>query len=116
MSVIDNVLISPALDYKQMSVSRPTYRFSRLLPNTGSSSLTVTSAGGQEILIEIPAGKAFNLSESRLLYSITNIATAGAAISYWYRADILPFVSQIQLYTRSGQYLCDGFSMLKHLT
>jgi hypothetical protein len=106
MSVVqDSTAISNELDYKILQSSHPTYRLSKILPLSGSQSVTVTPSGGQETLFEIPT-KAFNLSESSLYFNIATPAAANTRFNFMFEDTLAP-IQQIQLYTRSGKYLCD---------
>lgn len=97
--------ISKELDYKKFSKSVPSYKLSKLVPISGSQSVTVTSAGGQECVFEIPPN-AVNLSKSFLQFSFTP-AAAGADYFTWIYKNCLSLIRQVQLYTRSGLFLCD---------
>lgn len=74
------------------------YHFSKLFQQTGGQ----TSTGGGESVFEIPT-RCVNFGRSLLKFT----ATPAAGTNYNYlQTDILP-IQQIQLYTRSGTYLCD---------
>lgn len=105
MSQEGNTVIAKQLDYKPLNSSHPTYKLSKVLPLSGGQTVTVTPSGGQETLFEIPT-KCFNLAQSILYYSLATPAGANAKYN-WLPEDILNGIQQIQLYTRSGQYLCD---------
>lgn len=54
-AVIDqSVAISKELDYKQVKMSAPSYQFSRILPLSGTQSLTLSGGANQEVLFELP--------------------------------------------------------------
>ena len=98
--------ISQEIDYKAISHSHPSYRLSKLLPLSGTQTVTVSSAGStQETLIEIPT-KCFNLGESILYWRRTIAAQAAGTFSRSFE-DTYGEIQQMQLYTRNGQYLMD---------
>lgn len=99
---------SKEFDYKQLKFNHPTYSFSKILPLSGTSSVVInTNAGGaqgnQEILMELPT-KAFNPYESVLSYKIV-VPSQGGNSSSWIPADTFSEISQLELYSRSGQFL-----------
>lgn len=101
---MSEMLTSDKLDYKSMDYAHPTYRFNRILPQSGSQNVTITTAGGQESVFEIPVS-AFNLAQSELSY---DFSIPALATKYIYRMkDVQSEIRQIQLYTRSGVYLGD---------
>jgi hypothetical protein len=61
-----NTVISKSLDYKIQTSSTPHYKMSLLVPQSGLQSVTVTPTAIAETMIELPAGKAYNLAESVL--------------------------------------------------
>jgi hypothetical protein len=95
---------STQLDYKKMVYMHPDYRKSKILPQSGGQTLNLIPAGGLETLFEIPV-KAFNLAKSHIYFSMAPSAVAAA--NYWAFSDCFTPFRQIQLYTRSGVYLCD---------
>ena len=95
----------PQLVYKPVVQYQPSYRLSKLLPLSGSQTVNINSGGAtSECIFEIPT-KPFNLSECILSYQ-RNFAGQGTNYA-WTFADTLGELQQIQLYTRSGKYLCD---------
>jgi len=95
--------ISTKLDYKKESYIHPT-KFNKVLPINGLQTQTVSTAGGQENIFEIPVN-AFNLAKSFLQFTVTGVALN--LNSNWFYNDCLAPIRQIQLYTRSGLYLAD---------
>src|SRR6185437_15973905 len=57
-----------------------------------------------EVLMEIPTN-VINLAQS-FLYADIAIAPQGAANHIWWHTDGCPIISEVDLYTRSGIYLC----------
>jgi hypothetical protein len=95
---------STQLDYKKTQFVHPNYRMSKLLPQSGGQTVAISSAGGQETIFEIPV-KAFNLARSFVSFVVT---PTGLAANYnWSFVDCFNPFRQLQLYTRSGIYLCD---------
>lgn len=107
-------IASEQLDYSKVSVSHPSYSYNRILPLSGNQQANITTAGGNETLFEIPS-KVCNLGESRLEFSMliptttasANLATIATAFSTYVFKDVVSPIRQLQLYTRSGLYLCD---------
>lgn len=95
--------LSNQLDYKKESFIHPTYKLNKILPQSGSQSVTINT-GGNDTMFEIPV-KAFNLARSLLCFTIAPSVNAGAY--YYAYKDVLTPIRQLQLYTRSGIYLCD---------
>jgi hypothetical protein len=110
----NNVVISKSLDYKVQASSAPKYKMSLLVPQSGSQSVTITPTATSETLIELPAGKAFNLSDSVLYFNLTYPAS-GAGNFNWQPVDFCPAINRIQLYTRGGINLCDITNLHKYL-
>ena len=79
-------------------------RLNKILPLSGSQTVLITS-GGNDTLIEIPT-KVFNLARSHLYFVFTP-ATSGGGNYNWMNMDVISMIRQIQLYTRSGIYICD---------
>ena len=99
--------VSSQLDYSKVLSSHPTYALSRILPLSGSQDTTITAAGGNETIFEIPS-KVYNFSRSRLDFTL-NIPRSNAGgdnFTYVFKDAIGP-IRQMQLYTRAGLYLCD---------
>eukprot|EP00732_Lithocolla_globosa_P004890 Lithocolla_globosa_v1_NODE_4730_length_1378_cov_357.560847.p1 type:complete len:445 gc:universal NODE_4730_length_1378_cov_357.560847:1-1335(+) len=105
-------IVSQSLDYQKKSVSHPTYQLSKTTPQTGSTSVTVTTAGGNESVFELSA-KVMNLSKSILSFSALY---PDLDTKYnWVYTEGIPLIRQIQLYTRTGIYLCDINDLNKYL-
>src|SRR4051812_30839983 len=96
--------ISWSLDYSRHEGVSPSYRMNKISAREGSSSVTITTAGGQVSNFDIPE-RCVNLSKSVLSFSLTPEATA-ASVNYM-RMDCLSPIAQIQLFTRAGVMLCD---------
>ena len=95
--------LSNQLDYKKETFIHPTYKLNKILPQSGSQTVTINT-GGNDTIFEIPASKAFNLARSLLCFNIAPL-TAGAY--YYAYKDVFTPIRQLQLYTRGGIYLCD---------
>lgn len=105
---------SSELDYSKKSLLHPKYKLSQIYPQSGLQTQTLTSAGGQEIIFQLPV-KVFNLSKSVLRYTLTPSAASGAGNNYVAYRTPLQCIRQIQLYTQSGVYLCDLYYVNKYL-
>jgi hypothetical protein len=109
-----NVVISKSLDYKIQASSVPKYKKHRIYPVSGGLNAQASESGGTELMIEIPAGKAFNLSET-VFYGTYNIPAQGVDNYSWLPVDHFPFIRELQLYTRGGVYLCNISNLAKYL-
>lgn len=96
--------ISHELDYKPVEYSCPNYRFSKILPLSGSQTVTLGAASTQETILEIPT-KAFNLANSVLSWDRTIALVGGRSI--WTPEDTCGEILQIQFYSRSALNLVD---------
>jgi len=96
--------VSEQFDYSKKMVSAPKYSFSKLLPQSGSQSASILTSGGTEVVFEVPVG-VYNLAESYLTFnaSIPEVDTKFT----WAHLNALTPISQIQLMTRGGVFLCD---------
>lgn len=97
-------LISNQVDYKKELFLAPDYKLNRIFQQSGGQTVTLTSGGGNESIFEIPV-RSFNLARSHLYMTLTPTAVAGLFNFAW--VDCVTPIRQIQLYTRSGIYLCD---------
>jgi len=96
-------LVSDELDYKKYTSSRPSYTFSKILPQNGSQTVTLSAAGGEETIFELPP-KVFNGSKS--IFAFSQTPPQGTHYNKMF-VDTVPSIRQIQLYTRTGLYLVD---------
>eukprot|EP00732_Lithocolla_globosa_P004070 Lithocolla_globosa_v1_NODE_3535_length_1644_cov_125.396476.p1 type:complete len:451 gc:universal NODE_3535_length_1644_cov_125.396476:1375-23(-) len=106
-------VVTQSLDYQQKSVSHPTYQLSKNTPQTGSTTVTITTSGGQESIFEI-SPKVMNLSKSILSFTSTPVAS-GANKRNFVHIDGVSLIRTIQLYTRTGVYLCDINDLNKYM-
>lgn len=95
--------IAPQLDYSKIPYLHPQYRYSKILPNTGLQSLSVTTAGGQSLIFEIPV-KPINLSRSILSFTAT-YGLPGAGKFTWAKQDALALIQEINFSDRMGKHL-----------
>src|SRR2546423_10364190 len=95
--------VADQIDYKKETFFHPTYRMNKILPQSGSQTFTLTAAGGNETILEIPV-KAFNLYRSYFEFIV--VPTAGLAALGTYK-DVITSIRQLQLYTKSSVYLLD---------
>lgn len=95
--------VAPPVDYDMKAYMAPQYKLSRVFMQSGGTSVTMTSAGGNESIFEIPA-KVFNLSRSYLRGQIQ--LTAGLATHVpIFECDTPCIYRDIQIYTKGGLYL-----------
>jgi hypothetical protein len=97
-------VIDDALNYEKLVHSHGQYQLTRVIQQTGGQTVPVTSSGGNDSIFEIPA-KVWNLSKSVVSFNLSP-DTVGAAF-IWANIDGFSCIRQMQLYTRSGLYLCD---------
>lgn len=95
---------SEKLDYSKIQYAHPSYHMHRVLQQAGTQTINITVAGGQESVFEIPVS-VFNLPRTELSYTY-RIPEVNTKYVYTYK-DVQSHIRQIQLYNRSGQYLCD---------
>lgn len=92
------------LDYAEKNNMAGIYRYARILPNNGSSSLTGLQSSTTECVFDIPA-KLMNFSRSYLAARLEIPLTAGYAPILQLGGASL--ISRISLQTLSGMFLCD---------
>ena len=95
--------ISPELDYKKEKLLHPSYRMNRIFAQSGSTSTSLTSSGGNESIYEIPINP-FNLNKS--YFTFDALIPTPTHYIYVYR-DVFSWWRQLQIYTRAGVYLMD---------
>lgn len=98
-------LSAPQLNYRKAIYNHPSYRYNKVLMQTGGNSITFSQAGGSEYIFEIPVST-FNLSKSYFTMQV-RLPTGPNPGYNWLYQNTCPFFRQIQLYTRGGQYICD---------
>src|SRR6185437_5360232 len=100
----DGHLVPCQLDYKMRNYAGPKYKYSRIVPLSGSQQVDLPVTSTAEVLMEIPTN-VINLAQS-FLYADIAIAPQGATNHIWWHTDGCPIISEVDLYTRSGIYLC----------
>jgi len=100
------VAVSQELDYSQKILSEPSYQYTRILPQSGTTTFALQLGGGNDIIFELPPTKAFNLSQSWIQCSVT-IPAQGGGLFAWLFSDFYSLFRQIQLYTRGGLMFLD---------
>lgn len=99
----EQYVVPEQLNYTRMNYAGPKYKYSRVVPLSGNQTVNIPNGSTAEVLIEIPTN-VFNLSES---YLYANVAIAAQpALHTWFHVDGMPLISEVDLYTRSGIYLC----------
>src|SRR6185437_11967525 len=104
MSEHESRVVPSQLNYKFKNYAGPKYKFSRIVPLSGSQQVNIPISSTAEVLMEIPTN-VLNFAES-YLYSNIAIAAQGIGNHIWYHSDGMPLLSEVDLYTRSGIYLC----------
>ncbi len=96
--------ISDKLNYSKVDYTHPSYRMSRIFQQTGGQTVNLTKTGGQESIFEIPVS-VFNLPRSVISY---DFQIPGLNTKFvWAYDDLITHIREIQLYNRSGVYLCN---------
>ena len=104
MAQVDSgLVVAQELDYKKIEASHPSYELSRVLPMSGSQSVTISATSQIETMMELPA-KVMNLSKSSLSFLLTPPVGIAGVVN-WAAADTMAAISTIELFTRSGVYL-----------
>lgn len=99
--------IASQIDYSKKPYLEPKYKHSQVYQQSGGQTQTLTASGGNESVFELPS-KVFNLARSQLNFTLTPSAAGTAGTQYnWLFTDCVFPIRQIQLYTKSGIYLCD---------
>jgi hypothetical protein len=97
-------IVSKELDYRPLSVNEPFYSYTRIFPQSGSTTTTI-NAGGNDTIFELPPTKAYNLAKSWFEFQLTIPGVNNESLLVF--ADFIPYFRQIQVYTRGGLFLMD---------
>jgi hypothetical protein len=97
-------LVPEQLNYSRKNYAGPKYKFSRIVPLSGSQQVDIPLSSTAEVLMEVPTN-VFNNAES-YLYADGAIPLQGVNEHIWMHCDGMPLISEVDLYTRSGVYLC----------
>lgn len=95
---------SEQLNYKRIPRSHPSYFYSKITPDEGSS-ITASSSGGSTITFAIPSNICINLYRTELAFYF-NPPASGAGVYNWVFKNSHIF-SAIQLFADSGIQLVD---------
>ena len=91
---------STTMDYSSYHLEDSKYQHTRLYPNQNTTTFTVGPTTTQDVEIQLPAGRAYNLSRSYIEFTSTPAAPAGNGWN-WYADDAVGAFSRVQL-TTSG--------------
>lgn len=94
-------LVDPALDHRKLEAVKPTFRFSRLVANTGKTEVILQQASKQEIVWDLPV-RPRNLSRTYLEFDLV-VNTPASDLYYnkvWTKG--MSTLNQMELRTRSG--------------
>jgi hypothetical protein len=97
-------LVPEQLNYQRKSFAGCKYKFSRIVPLSGNQQVDILISSTAEVLMEIPTN-VFNCHISKL-YADGAVSAQTGANHTWMHCDGMPLISEIDLYTRSGVYLC----------
>jgi hypothetical protein len=99
-------VIPSQLNYKSKDYASPKYKFTRIVPLSGSQTVGIPLVSTFETLFEIPTN-VFNFAQS-FLFADGQIPPPPAVANQFLglHSDGFPFLQEIDLYTRSGIYLC----------
>ena len=103
---------SPELNYKSMEYLHPNYRFTRVIQQTGGTSVTLQATGTQDAVFQIPA-KAFSFAESYITGTFTPTVNAGTTLFHNVTANT-PFVNSISLFTQGGANMCNIENLINY--
>jgi hypothetical protein len=92
-------LKDPALDYRKQSISAPTYRYSRVVQNTGGTGVLLSDTSVSESVFDLST-KCRSLSRSYLSFDI-NLPAAVGARNHVHTIGAA-WLDQIELNTRAG--------------
>ncbi len=107
--------VDDSLNYDAYVLQYGTYQLLKINQTSGFQGVTLSVAGGEESEFEIPA-KVFNLSKTKIQFTLTPASPPVAAVSYnWMFAEEVPIIRQIQFYTRSGTYFVNVPNCNKYL-
>jgi len=98
-------VIGKELDYQQYAISHGSYQMSQVIQQSGGTAVGLSASGGQESIFEL-SPKVYNLSRSTLQFTVA-LPAPGTDYFNWLYLDGIPFIQQLQLYTRSGLFLAD---------
>jgi hypothetical protein len=101
-------LIPEQLNFGRKDFAGCKYKYSRIVPLSGSQTVALQIGSTSETLMEIPTN-VFNFNESFLYFDLSlaaQPANGGINQYTWYYTDGMPWISEVDLYTRSGIYLC----------
>lgn len=104
-------MYSDELLYPPIPIVHPTYEYTKIYPQTNIQTLAVTN-GGDETIFEIPV-KVFNLAKSVLSFTMT--PTVATTLTGHIFAEGTPHLRSIQLYNRSGLFLCNITHLNKYM-
>lgn len=91
-------------DYRRVVQDVPNYKYMRVLPNSGVSSVTQTTSGGHIVDFDLPS-EVINLSRTSISFDYTP-AAAGANGRYnWVYVSTLSLLREVHLMTRSGIFV-----------
>ncbi len=97
-------LLGDAINYHAGSVLHSTYQYTRVYPQEGQNSYTITNNAGPVLTFQI-APTVMNLSESSLLYTIS-LPTQRAGNSTWMNVNGMKHLINVTVTTSaSGDYL-----------
>lgn len=95
------VLKAPEIDYRKGEVHKGTYRFARLVQQTGGTTKTLSTTSTSESVFEIPS-KCWNPSMSYLHFDL-NLPDPGATTHYNHVWTVgVPWLEKLEFRSRSG--------------
>jgi hypothetical protein len=98
-------LQNPQIDYTPKTVDvLPSYKFSKIIAQDGTNIVTIAAAA-QDTIFEFPT-RCMNLSRSNISFTAIVPPPPDGTFNRMFLAAVAP-IRQIQLYTRSGVFLCD---------
>ena len=97
-------VIPSQFDYKTQLYAGAKYKYTRVVPLSGSTNVTMSTNSTVEVTFEIPRN-VLNFAKSYITGTIA-IPAPGGALATWMYADTIPFITELELQTRSSIKLC----------
>jgi hypothetical protein len=104
---MSQTITAPEIDYRKCEVQKPTYRYSRLVQQTGGTNVTLSASSTAESVFDIPS-KCMNLKRSFLNFNVTVAAPSGGPGNSNHLWTLgCPWFERVELRTRSGTQIVD---------
>lgn len=108
----DNTVVATELVSNPQKIAAPRYRYVKMWPTQGASSITITPGTGQTVQFEIPT-RSINYSLSYICGKMT--FTGDTDYAHWMRTDAVTWCQRLSYKTRSGATMIE-LDHLDHYT